>query len=186
MKRNLLFTICVLPLLLVLAACAESEPSPTETTTPTIAYVECDYCFESVLEEYACRKYDRWNENTPITEATKAVFNAVYAAEMAGDELSIKEQNEIYDKAYEDASRNTICPKCVYGDYRALLEALRERPDAFSEDTFIVEKSECNWCGNYAPSDLRMDNDEPVCIDCITEALHDEKVAKAILEYIEG
>lgn len=185
MKRLLLFTIGTLLCLIALPACAETVQPPTETATPTVAYIECDYCFESVPEEYAYRRYDSWNKNTPKTEAQKALFNAVYAAGMAGNELSIKEQNEIYDKAYQDALRNIICPKCVYGDYRALLEALKERPNAFSEDFMVVKATECVWCSSLAPDDLVDINGERLCIACVSDALQNDKVASAFDHYRE-
>ena len=53
------------------------------------------------------------------------------------------------------------------------------------EDYMVLEKAECNWCGNYAPADLYDQNGERICIDCITEALQDDNVARAIQNYIE-
>ena len=56
----------------------------------------------------------------------------------------------------------------------------------YFEDYLVVKKSECNWCGNYAPSDLYDKNGERICIDCITEALQNDKVARAIQNYVEN
>lgn len=93
---------------------------------------------------------------------------------------------------------NVICPSCAQTQIseqihdqqsmKSSVEAHGEySPDIdYLEDYLVVEKSECNWCGNAAPSDLRMDNGEAVCIDCISEALQDKSVAKAIWKYIEG
>ena len=53
------------------------------------------------------------------------------------------------------------------------------------DDYMVFEMSECIWCGNYAPSDLYDENGERICIDCITEALQNDKVARAIRNYFE-
>jgi hypothetical protein len=88
----------------------------------------------------------------------------------------------------------TVCPSCAEQQIR---EYVNEQESAYNsienygeyiaddEDYMVVEKSECSWCGNYAPSDLYDENGERICIDCITEALQDSKVARAIRNYIE-
>ena len=77
-----------------------------------------------------------------------------------------------------------ICPKCIYGDYRSILEHLSETPEVFSGDTITLKRGECFQCGNPAPNDLRFVNDECLCVDCATEIINDKNVARAIWKYI--
>ena len=91
-----------------------------------------------------------------------------------------------------------VCPRCAQTqiheqiqDQQSMKESVETNgeyiPDIdYLEDYLVVEKSECNWCGNYAPSDLYDQNGERICIDCITEALQNDKVARAIWNYIEN
>ena len=92
---------------------------------------------------------------------------------------------------------NVICPYCAQDqineqirDQESMKSSIEDHgeyiPDIdYLEDYLVVEKSECNWCGNYAPSDLYDENGERICIDCITEALQNDKVARAIRNYFE-
>ena len=53
------------------------------------------------------------------------------------------------------------------------------------EDCFDENYRECSQCGNYAPTSLYDQYDECICEDCITEALHDKNVARAVQRYFE-
>lgn len=88
---------------------------------------------------------------------------------------------------------DTVCPSCAEDQIGYFVEAQEEAYDSVQnygeyvsdDDYMVVEKSACNWCGNYAPSDLYDQNGERICIDCITEALQDDKVARAVWNYCE-
>lgn len=79
-----------------------------------------------------------------------------------------------------------ICPRCIYSDYKYILEHLTETPEVSSDNTIVLKKGECFQCGNAAPNNLRFENDECLCIDCATEIINDKNVAKSIWKYIEG
>ena len=49
----------------------------------------------------------------------------------------------------------------------------------------IVECTGCSFCGYYAPTALHDQNGERICIDCVTKALEDDKVARAVWNYYE-
>lgn len=88
---------------------------------------------------------------------------------------------------------DTVCPSCAEDQISFFVEAREEAYDSVQsngdyvsdDDYLVIEKSECNWCGNYAPSDLYDQNGERICIDCITEALQDDNVARAVWNYYE-
>lgn len=91
-------------------------------------------------------------------------------------------------------SEYRVCPSCAerqISTYKNQRESVSDSVENYGEyisdddDYMVVEKSECNWCGNYAPADLYDENGERICIDCITEALQNDKVARAIRNYVE-
>ena len=79
-----------------------------------------------------------------------------------------------------------ICPRCIYGDYKSILEHLSKTPEVFSGDAIVLKKGECFWCGNPAPNTLRFVNDECFCVDCVTEIINDKNIARSIEKYLEG
>lgn len=96
--------------------------------------------------------------------------------------------------AIRDFFGDTVCPECAQFQIDMYANQQEEMMDSVydsgsyisdSEDYMVLEKAECNWCGNYAPADLYDQNGERICIDCITEALQDDNVARAIQNYIE-
>ena len=101
-----------------------------------------------------------------------------------------------YPKVYliRAFSEYRVCPSCAERQiiaYKTQQESITDSVETYGEyisddeDYMVVEKAECNWCGNYAPSDLYDENGERICIDCITEALQNDKVARAIRNYFE-
>ena len=54
-----------------------------------------------------------------------------------------------------------------------------------SNDTLILDATMCDWCGNVAPSDLYDQFGNRICISCITTAINDKNVAKALNRYFE-
>lgn len=97
--------------------------------------------------------------------------------------------------AISDFYGRTVCTECIQQQISDHINQQEEMRDSIvtygeyifdDEDYMVVEKSECNWCGNYAPSNLYDENYERICINCITEALHDKQVAKAIRKYTDG
>ena len=77
-----------------------------------------------------------------------------------------------------------LCPNCLLDDIGFVIDAYYQY-GLDDGDSMIVERAECNWCGNDAPADLYDENDESICIDCITEALHNRNVARAVQNYLE-
>ena len=152
-------------------------------------YVYCDYCSASFPEEYAFRKIEGDAESYAQSAAKKAAFEATYNGELSGNPLGQGAVNKIYDEAYQEAyqyaSKNTVCPSCVYSDFSEIIEKIAERPYAFSEDVFYVKKAECAWCGNLAPADLYNVDGDRICTDCISEALQDKRLSIALEEYSE-
>ena len=152
--------------------------------------ISCNYCDAIVPQEFVYITTDADPESYAKAEAKKAAFEATFKAESSNSPLSQDTINKIYDEAYQNAysyaSKNAICHRCIYSDYRALVDALQERPNAFTEDTLIVDSDVCAWCGNPAPASLCNEFGNAICITCITEALQNEDVAKAIYNYSDS
>lgn len=148
-------------------------------------YVYCDYCGEPIPEEFAFITTDR----DPKLFAENAALKATVHASLDGNYMSQGDINKFFDEAYQEAYNyalnNTVCHRCAYRDYREIMEEITERPYAFSEDVFYVKKADCVWCGDLAPEDLRNQNGDPICIDCISEALQDDIISIALEEYSE-
>ena len=152
-------------------------------------YVYCDYCGADVPEEFVFISTEIEPESYANAEAKKAALEAAYGEELTGNSLSQGTINKIYDqeyeKAYNYALNNAVCHNCVYRNYREIIDAINERPYAFSEDVFYVKKAECAWCGNPAPEDLRNLKGDPICIDCISKAFQDSSISRALETYSE-
>lgn len=73
-----------------------------------------------------------------------------------------------------------ICANCNYPYEKKRVEGI-----GLCSECFWDYYGECSLCGNFAPPDLRNQYDECVCIDCVTEALHDKSVSRAFNRYFE-
>lgn len=78
-----------------------------------------------------------------------------------------------------------FCPECAVQLVRA--ESYRELQalENVLDESIILEKSECSWCGNPAPSGLIAQNEEHYCISCVTEALQNDNVFSAFMRFLE-
>lgn len=109
-------------------------------------------------------------------------IQVIYEEESVYCHYCDREMPEEFAYNYNDEN---VCPRCVYGDYDSILEHLESMPNIFSEDCLVLERAECNICGNAAPMDLYTDNGESICVDCATEAFQDPKVANAVWRFFE-
>ena len=107
--------------------------------------------------------------------------------------------NSAIIKGYEITGFSTfyndsvLCPYCAN---REILAQAKEKDAAYDEieanglyltddGYMVVEQTMCEWCGCWAPFNLYDENGTRICIDCITEALQNDKVARAIRNYVE-
>jgi len=132
--------------------------------------------------------------------STFLVIGFVYSLAAVADEVKYEyEQNlVICDSCYKKFDENFnfagfndsfygydyLCPNCIQQDIDSVTDDYGGCiPN--DGDSMVIERAECNWCGNDAPADLYDENGERICIDCITEALQDSNVARALQNYFE-
>lgn len=90
-------------------------------------------------------------------------------------------------------SGNLICNDCAQGiivsfqlSLKYALEDLEEEGVYLTDyDFMMVATAMCNHCGDWAPAVLRDMNDEPICFNCINEAIENKNVANALNRYFE-
>lgn len=54
-----------------------------------------------------------------------------------------------------------------------------------NDECLVYERGTCIVCGEYAPIDIYGEDDMRICVDCVTEMLHDEGVWEAVINYRE-
>lgn len=114
-------------------------------------------------------------------------YARIKSNEATGDMTYCEEcDTKVPSKYTNDVFGNWVCPDCAYAAYKNDLEwyqsALEVSPD---NGAMIVEVVVCDWCGWYAPDTLFDKDGNFLCIDCITEALQDGNVARAVWNYFE-
>ena len=87
----------------------------------------------------------------------------------------------------------SACPVCVQEQVAAFAWGLDNAMTSLAEDGIyftdydfmLVAATMCNHCGEWAPAMLRDPVDEPICIDCMNDAIQNKNVAKALDRYFE-
>lgn len=111
---------------------------------------------------------------------------AVFSCYDCGDEFPDEYGVPLY-------SGNKVCNECAQGiivsfqlSLKYALEDLEESGVYLTDyDFMMVSIAMCNHCGEWAPSVLRDTMDEPICFNCMNDAIQNKNVAKALDRYFE-
>lgn len=95
--------------------------------------------------------------------------------------------------AISDFFGDEVCPDCAQEQIMFFTVQMADAFDGIENDGvyftdydfMLVATTMCNHCGEWAPAMLRDPVDEPICIDCINDAIQNKNVAKSLERYFE-